>query len=58
MPLYAVTAVGVDRPGVVAALSGVLVEQDCNLAAELDHLAAQLGVACSMRPKPPDTSQT
>jgi glycine cleavage system transcriptional repressor len=176
MPLYAVTAVGVDRPGVVAALSGALVEKDCNLedtqmavlggyaammlvvrapervtveqlhaalaeatgtlglaiwvqpvgeltvrrepasrwlvsvygadrpgivfevtrllagadinivdlhtrlrdrvyamsievvvppstdgdrvAAELDHLAAQLGVACSMRPKPPDTSQT
>jgi glycine cleavage system transcriptional repressor len=31
MPLYAVTAVGVDRPGVVAALSGVLVQKHCNL---------------------------
>jgi glycine cleavage system transcriptional repressor len=29
--LYAVTAVGIDRPGVVAAFSGVLVEQGCNL---------------------------
>jgi glycine cleavage system transcriptional repressor len=31
MPLYAVTAVGVDRPGTLAALAGVLVEQGCNI---------------------------
>ena len=31
MPHYAVTAVGADRPGIVAAVSGVLMEQGCNL---------------------------
>ncbi len=31
MPHVAVTAVGVDRPGIVAAVTGVLVEQGCNL---------------------------
>jgi glycine cleavage system transcriptional repressor len=31
MPLFAVMAVGVDRPGNVAAVAGVLVEQGCNL---------------------------
>lgn len=32
MPRFMVTAVGVDRPGVIAALSGVLVELGCNLS--------------------------
>jgi glycine cleavage system transcriptional repressor len=45
MPLYAVTAVGIDRPGVVAALSGVLVEQDCNLE---DTQMAVLGSYAAM----------
>jgi glycine cleavage system transcriptional repressor len=31
MPLFVVMAVGVDRPGNVAAVAGVLVEQGCNL---------------------------
>ena len=31
MPHVAVTAVGADRPGIVAAVTGVLVEQGCNL---------------------------
>ena len=31
MPHFAVSAVGVDRPGIVAAVTGVLVEQGCNL---------------------------
>jgi glycine cleavage system transcriptional repressor len=46
MPLYAVTAVGVDRPGVVAALCGVLVEQDCNL--EDTQMAVLGGYAAMM----------
>ena len=32
MPHVAVTAVGADRPGIVAAVTGVLVEHGCNLA--------------------------
>jgi glycine cleavage system transcriptional repressor len=32
MPRFMVTAVGADRPGVVAAVSGVLVEMGCNLS--------------------------
>ncbi len=31
MPHVAVTAVGADRPGIVAAVTGVLMEQGCNL---------------------------
>ena len=31
MAHFAVSAVGVDRPGIVAAVTGVLVEQGCNL---------------------------
>ena len=31
MPHFAVTAVGVDRPGIVAAVTAVFVEQGCNL---------------------------
>ncbi len=31
MPHVAVTAIGSDRPGIVAAVTGVLVEQGCNL---------------------------
>ncbi|MGH9149431.1 MAG: glycine cleavage system protein R [Acidimicrobiales bacterium] len=31
MPHFAVTAVGIDRPGIVASVSGVLVEHGCNL---------------------------
>jgi glycine cleavage system transcriptional repressor len=31
MPLYALMAVGVDRPGNAATVAGVLVEQGCNL---------------------------
>lgn len=31
MPHVAVTAIGTDRPGIVAAVSGVLVEHGCNL---------------------------
>jgi glycine cleavage system transcriptional repressor len=31
MSHYAVTAVGADRPGIVAAVTGVLVDHDCNL---------------------------
>jgi glycine cleavage system transcriptional repressor len=31
MAHFAVTAVGADRPGIVAAVTGVLVEHDCNL---------------------------
>jgi glycine cleavage system transcriptional repressor len=31
MPHFAVSAVGVDRPGIVAAVTGALVEQGCNL---------------------------
>ena len=31
MPHLAVTAMGADRPGIVAAVTGVLVEQGCNL---------------------------
>jgi glycine cleavage system transcriptional repressor len=32
MPRFMVTAIGADRPGVVAAISGVLVELGCNLS--------------------------
>jgi glycine cleavage system transcriptional repressor len=46
MPLYAVAAVGVDRPGVVAALSGVLVERGCNL--EDTQMAVLRGYAAMM----------
>jgi predicted amino acid-binding ACT domain protein len=42
---YVVTAVGVDRPGVVAALSGVLVEQRCSLE---DSQMAVLGGHAAM----------
>src|SRR5262245_52544002 len=31
MPHVAVTAVGADRPGIVAAVTGVLMDQGCNL---------------------------
>ena len=31
MPHFAVTAVGADRPGIVAAVTGVLVDHECNL---------------------------
>jgi len=31
MPHFAVSAVGVDRPGIVSAVTGVLVDQGCNL---------------------------
>ncbi|HZN14918.1 MAG TPA: ACT domain-containing protein [Acidimicrobiales bacterium] len=31
MPHFAVSAVGVDRPGIVAAVTGILVGQGCNL---------------------------
>ena len=31
MPHFAVTAVGADRPGIVAAVTGALVDQGCNL---------------------------
>lgn len=31
MPHFAVSAVGTDRPGIVAAVTGVLVDQGCNL---------------------------
>src|SRR5438309_11865952 len=31
MPHFAVTAVGADRPGIVAAVTGVFVEHGCNL---------------------------
>lgn len=31
MPLYAITAVGQDRPGIVAEFTGVLYRQGCNL---------------------------
>jgi glycine cleavage system transcriptional repressor len=31
VPHYAVTAIGADRPGIVAAVTGVLMEQGCNL---------------------------
>ena len=31
MPHFAVSAVGVDRPGIVAAVTGVLVDRGCNL---------------------------
>ena len=31
MPLFAIAAVGADRPGIVAGVSGVLVEYGCNL---------------------------
>ena len=31
MPHFAVSAVGADRPGIVAAVTGVLVDQRCNL---------------------------
>ena len=31
MPHFAISAVGADRPGIVAAVSGVLMEQGCNL---------------------------
>ncbi len=31
MALFAISAVGADRPGIVAAVSGVLVEHGCNL---------------------------
>jgi predicted amino acid-binding ACT domain protein len=44
---YAVTAVGVDRPGVVAALSGALGEQRCNL--EDSQMALLGGHATMMR---------
>jgi glycine cleavage system transcriptional repressor len=44
--LYAITAVGVDQPGVVAALSGVLVEQGCNL--EDTQMAVLRGYATMM----------
>jgi glycine cleavage system transcriptional repressor len=45
MARHVVTAVGVDRPGVVAALSGVLVEQRCNLE---DSQMAVLGGHAAM----------
>lgn len=31
MPLFAVTAIGADRPGIVARVTGVLVDHGCNL---------------------------
>ena len=31
MPHFAISAVGVDRPGIVAAVTGVLVDRGCNL---------------------------
>lgn len=31
MPTLAITVIGVDRPGIVAAVTGVLVDQGCNL---------------------------
>lgn len=31
MPVFAVTSVGIDRPGIVAAVTGALAEQGCNL---------------------------
>jgi glycine cleavage system transcriptional repressor len=44
--LYAVTAVGLDQPGVVAALSGVLVGKGCNL--EETQMAVLRGYATMM----------
>jgi glycine cleavage system transcriptional repressor len=44
--LYAVNAVGVDRPGVVAAVTGVLVERGCNL--EDTQMAVLRGYAAMM----------
>jgi glycine cleavage system transcriptional repressor len=32
MPHYVVTATGADQPGIIAAVTGVLVEQECHLA--------------------------
>ncbi len=46
MALYAVNAVGVDHPGLVAALSGVLVERGCNL--EDTQMAVLRGYAAMM----------
>ncbi|HEX2063861.1 MAG TPA: ACT domain-containing protein, partial [Acidimicrobiales bacterium] len=31
MPLFAIAAVGADRPGIVAGVTGVLVQHGCNL---------------------------
>jgi glycine cleavage system transcriptional repressor len=46
MPSFAVTAVGPDCPGVVAAIAGVLVEQGCNL--EDTQMAVLRGHAAMM----------
>jgi glycine cleavage system transcriptional repressor len=51
MPVFALMAVGVDRPGNVAAIAGVLVEQGCNLedteiAVLRGYSAMMLVVAC------------
>src|SRR3954451_21270088 len=47
---FAVTAVGIDRPGIVAGVTGVLLEQGCNLedtemAVLRGHFAMMLVVA-------------
>lgn len=51
--MYMVAAIGDDRPGVVAALSGVLVEQGCNLsdaqmAVLQGHASMMLVVDCPL----------
>jgi glycine cleavage system transcriptional repressor len=54
MPLFALMAVGVDRPGNAAAVAGVLVEQGCNLedteiAVLRGYSTMMLVVACPER---------
>lgn len=46
MPLHAITVVGVDRPGTLAALAGVLVEQGCNI--EDSEMAVLRGYSAMM----------
>jgi glycine cleavage system transcriptional repressor len=46
MPLVAITVVGVDRPGTLAALAGVLVEQGCNI--EDSEMAVLRGYSAMM----------
>jgi glycine cleavage system transcriptional repressor len=46
MPLHAITVVGVDRPGILAALAGVLVEQGCNI--EDSEMAVLRGYSAMM----------
>ena len=63
MKHLAVSAIGVDRPGIVAAVSGVLVERGCNLedtsmSILRGHFAMMLVVAAPDATEAPDLERT